>query len=189
MLRINGLNIYDPTHPQPGAPVANAIDGLSFSNVHLSGSSSTQLYYGADVDTTGLTLTGTTLSTFGLTNLTSSGVQLLPGDFNRDGHVDASDISAMMDALSDLPDYEASHNLSDPQLEVIADLNNDFVFNYADLQAFITLLQTGLGSSTTVPEPASIILAGLAAASLILLVCPPKKGCIIRSALRKSLIS
>jgi polygalacturonase len=175
VLRINGLNIYDSTHPQPGAPVANAIDGLSFSNVHLSGSSSTQLYYGADVDTTGLSLTGTTLSTFGLTNLTSSGVQLLPGDFNRDGHVDASDISAMMDALTDLPDYQASHNLSDPQMDVIGDLNNDFVVNTADLQAFITLLQTGIGSSTAVPEPASLVLAGLAGASLFLLVRPPKK--------------
>ncbi len=175
VLRINGLNIYDSTHPQPGAPVANAIDGLSFSNVHLSGSSSTQLYYAADVDTTGLTLTGTTLSTFGLTNLTSSGVPLLPGDFNRDGHVDANDISAMMDALADLSDYKASHNLSDPQMEVIADLNNDFVFNNADLQAFLTLLQTGLGSSTTVPEPASWVLAGLAAACLVLLVRRQKK--------------
>jgi hypothetical protein len=167
--RINGLNIYDSTHPQPGAPVANAIDGLSFSNVKLTGPSQFQLWYGADIDLSGLTVTGTTESLYGLTNLTSTGVPLLPGDFNRDGRVNASDIADMMSALSDLAGYKASHgNLSDPQMEVIADLNNDFVFSNSDLQAFLTLLQTGLGSTSSVPEPSSFIMAALAAASIAL---------------------
>ena len=103
---------------------------------------------------------------FGLTNVTSSGVPLLPGDFNRDGHVDASDIPAMMSALTNLAGYKASHNLSDPQMEVIADLNNDFVLDNSDVQAFLTLLQTGLGSTSSVPEPATFVL--LAAGGLML---------------------
>jgi polygalacturonase len=169
VLRINGLNIYDPTHPQPNAPVANAIDGLSFSNVHLTGGSQFQLYYGADIDLSGLTVSNTTESLYGLTNLTTGGVPLLPGDFNRDGSVNAADIPAMMSALSDLSTYKATYGLSDSQFEVIADLNNDFVFNNADVQAFLTLLQTGLGSTSSVPEPGTFVL--FAAGSGLILLC------------------
>ncbi len=162
VLRINGLNVYDPTHPQPDVPVANAINGLSFSNVHLTGTSPMQLFYAADVDTTGLTISGTTQSLYGLTNLTNDAVPLLPGDFNRDGQTDVSDLSAMISALSDLTGYKASQNLSDAQLEVIGDLNNDFALNYSDLQAFMILLKGGLGTTTTVPEPATFALAAIA---------------------------
>ncbi len=162
VLRINGLNVYDPTHPQPGAPVANAIDGLSFSNVHLTGTSPMQLYYAADVDLTGLTIAGTTQSVYGLTNLTDDAVPLLPGDFNRDGSTNAGDLAAMLGALSDLSGYKASQNLSDAQLEVIGDLNNDFTINNSDLQAFMILLKGGFGTTTSVPEPSTFVLAVVA---------------------------
>jgi len=166
ILRINGLNeTTDPVN----RPYANAIDGLSFSNVKLTGTSQMQLWYGANIDLSGLTVTGTTESLYGLTNLTSTGVPLLPGDFNRDGSVNAADIPAMMSALSDLSTYKATYGLSDSQFEVIADLNNDFVFNNADVQAFLTLLQTGLGSTSSVPEPGTFVL--LAAGSGLILLC------------------
>jgi hypothetical protein len=163
------LNIYDSTHVQSGAPVANTIDGLSFSNVHLTGSSQMQLYYVADVDLTGLTINGTTQSLYGLTNVTDDAVPLLPGDFDRNGRTDAGDIAAMLAALSDSTSYKASQNLSDAQMEVIGDLNNDFAFDNSDLQAFLILIKNGLGSTSSVPEPATFVL--LVAGGGLMLLC------------------
>jgi hypothetical protein len=162
--RINGLNLTtDPVNK----PYANAIDGLAFANVHLTGSSQFQLWYGANVDLTGLTVSGTSESLYGLTNQAPGTVPLIVGDFNRDGHVNAADIQAMMLALSNLTSYRQTYfplevasqydALFNDQLEVIGDLNNDFAFNNADMQAFLTLLsQNGFGSTSSVPEPASL---------------------------------
>jgi polygalacturonase len=161
--RVNGLNISTDL---VNKPYANALDGLSFSNVSLTGTTGTnqfQLYYGANIDLSGLTLTNASQSLFGLTNLTTTGVKLLPGDFNRDGHVDASDISALTGALSDLATYQQTNNLSDAQMEVIFDLNNDFQINNSDIQAFLTLLQSGLGSTSAVPEPTTFALFAVGA--------------------------
>jgi len=81
----------------------------------------------------------------------------LPGDFNRDGHVDASDILAMEQALADLPDYETAKGLSNAQLLDIGDINGDGAVNNSDLQALINKLQSGGGSAESVPEPAAFI--------------------------------
>jgi phosphatidylinositol-3-phosphatase len=87
----------------------------------------------------------------------------LPGDFNRDGHVDAADIAAAMAALTDVPDYQAANGLTDPNLfRTIADVNKDGSFNVADLQDLLILLQSGGGSADAVPEPATAVLALLA---------------------------
>jgi hypothetical protein len=86
------------------------------------------------------------------------------GDFNRDGHVDAADVTAMEQALADLPDYEATKGLTDAQLLLIGDINGDGVVNSADVQALLDLLQSGGGSNDPVPEPASWVLAFLALA-------------------------
>jgi hypothetical protein len=89
---------------------------------------------------------------------------LLPGDFNRDNHVDASDILPMMQALTNLSAYQSPHgNISTPHVVFIGDLNGDGQFTNANLQAFLNALKSGGGSTDPVPEPASIILFGLGA--------------------------
>ena len=77
---------------------------------------------------------------------TTGMLNVLPvrGDINRDGHVDAADISALMVALADLPTYQGS--LTSTQLAEIADLNGDGLVTNADLQGLINLLANGGGS-------------------------------------------
>jgi GH35 family endo-1,4-beta-xylanase len=96
--------------------------------------------------------------------------ELLPllGDVNRDGHVDAADISALMTALTDLKGYEGS--LTDAQFAEVADLGKDGTVTNADLQGLIVYLANGGGASlTAVPEPSSLALAALAALLVLLL--------------------
>jgi hypothetical protein len=94
--------------------------------------------------------------------------ELLPllGDVNRDGHVDAADISALMTALTDLKGYEGS--LTDAQLAEFADLAGDGKVDNADLQGLISYLANGGGGSlTAVPEPSSLGLAAIAIISTL----------------------
>ncbi len=46
---------------------------------------------------------------------------LLPGDFNQDGHVNAADIQAMMQALADTSSFKANNDLTDPAFTKMAD--------------------------------------------------------------------
>jgi len=82
-----------------------------------------------------------------------------PGDFNQDGHVNASDIVAAEAALTNLSGYEAAHNMTSYDMKLIGDVNGDGVVNNADLQALITGLKNG--TLNPVPEPSSIVLLGL----------------------------
>jgi hypothetical protein len=87
---------------------------------------------------------------------------MLPGDFNRDGHVDAADIPAMEQALANVDAFEAANStLSSADLLSIEDVNRDGKFTNADLQSLLSDLESGGGSNDPVPEPASWILAFL----------------------------
>ena len=86
----------------------------------------------------------------------------LRGDWNRDVHVNAADILAMLAALSDLNSYKSANSLSDTNLLAIGDINGDGNLNNADLQALLTLLKSGGGSVAAVPKPASVVLLALA---------------------------
>jgi hypothetical protein len=91
---------------------------------------------------------------------------LLLGDFNRDGHVDATDIQAMELALTSFSTYESTFSVSPVEFPSFSDLNGDSKFNNADLQALLDLLKSGGGSTDSVPEPVSWILASLAFAAV-----------------------
>jgi hypothetical protein len=89
----------------------------------------------------------------------------LTGDLDRDAHLTAADISAMMGALADVSSYQATNQLSDSDLKTLADVHMDGTIDNLDVQALIVQLATstlsGSGGSgaTTVPEPPSLVAA------------------------------
>jgi hypothetical protein len=94
----------------------------------------------------------------------------LPGDFNRDGHVTAADIPAMLAALTDLNAYKSTNSLTSAQLLSIGDIDLSATANNADVQALLNLLKSGGGSLAAVPEPTSIVLLALALPGLAFVV-------------------
>ncbi len=82
------------------------------------------------------------------------------GDMNLDDHIDAADIGAMEKALTNESGYANSIGVTTDYLSLLGDMNGDGVFNNADLQALLNLLKNGEGS-TSVPEPASVVLLAL----------------------------
>ena len=99
-----------------------------------------------------------------------------PGDFNLDHHVDSADIGPMLQALTDASGYELQYGVSPTELAEIGDVDNDGSMTNADLQALENELIAGQGSSTSVPEPTSLVLLGLG--SLFLL---RGRRCMLRS--------
>jgi hypothetical protein len=106
--------------------------------------------------------------------VTISDVALVPenlaleqGDFNRDGHVTAADIPAMLSALTDLNSYALTKSLSATQLAAIGDFDGDGMVTNRDIQDLLDLVASqGNGSVAAVPEPATLVLVLLATAGL-----------------------
>ncbi len=100
-------------------------------------------------------------------NLVVANVNALPGDYNRDGRIDAGDISAMQTALTDLSGFAAANSsLSAGDLLTLEDVNGDGVVTNADEQALLRFLLNGGNNYTTVPEPTSGVLLALAGAAI-----------------------
>ena len=89
-------------------------------------------------------------------------IELLPGDFNFDGHVNAADIPAMLAALTDLKNYKTTNGLNDANLLTIGDIDHSGAVTNVDVQALLDKLKSGGGSLDPVPEPASIALMSVA---------------------------
>jgi hypothetical protein len=98
------------------------------------------------------------------------------GDFNEDGHVDAKDISSMESALTNPTAYENTFGLTAANLITIGDFNGDGQFTNADLQGFLNYLKNGKGGTSAVPEPASLVLLGLAIPALTSLAYRRRKS-------------
>ncbi len=103
----------------------------------------------------------------------------VPGDFNRDGHADASDIAAMLNALTDLNTFKARNGLSDADLLSIGDIDGSGAVTNADINALIGLLRTGGGSVTALPEPASVELLSLGLLAGMLFASPSEVWSIV----------
>ena len=74
----------------------------------------------------------------------------------------------MQAALVDLNAFQAANSsLSAADLLTLEDVNGDGVVNNADSQSLLTFLIGGGNSFTSVPEPASGMLLGLAASCVV----------------------
>jgi arabinogalactan endo-1,4-beta-galactosidase len=103
-----------------------------------------------------------------LSALTDNVFAPIKGDFNGDGHFNASDIPAMLSALGDLSSYQSNRAFTDPDMKFLGDFNGDGVITNADLQGMIDALIAGQGSTDPVPEPAAGWLLGVATLAVVI---------------------
>ena len=80
------------------------------------------------------------------------------GDVTGDAHVNSADITAMLQLLTDIPGYRASHSLSIDDMLNSADIDSSGSVTNADIQNLIQYLQNGNGSVAPVPEPGTLVL-------------------------------
>ena len=73
---------------------------------------------------------------------------------NRDGHVNASDIAAMEQALVNPSGYQTSYDLSTDDFTALADMDNSGTVDNSDLQSLLQYLSSGGGSVATGQNPA-----------------------------------
>ena len=85
-----------------------------------------------------------------------SSVGAVRGDFNRDGNRTAADLVPMMQALADINTLQTTNGFSSAKLLAIGDINGDGAFNNADLQSFLTQLQSGSGAGSSAIGPGNV---------------------------------
>jgi hypothetical protein len=98
------------------------------------------------------------------TSLTLSGTAPpAPGDYNKDGHVNAADITALELALTNLSLYQSTYSVSNSDLAAINNLPNNpgSSLNNSKLATLEADLIAGDGTLSAVPEPGSFILLAL----------------------------
>jgi len=88
----------------------------------------------------------------------AAGVRILDGDMDANGKVDFDDIAAFVLALNDPAAYEAQFGLA-PIIQGDVDYNG--VFDFDDISSFVSILNSGSSATAAVPEPSSLLLAGL----------------------------
>ena len=95
---------------------------------------------------------------------TLSEFYLLRGDFNLDHQVTNADLQAMLNTLKNESGFDSTNFFTQADLNALGDFNGDGVVDTADIQGELALLTGSSGSSSTsaVPEPASVVLLGLA---------------------------
>jgi hypothetical protein len=86
---------------------------------------------------------------------------LTPGDFDRDGVLTQTDLTDLLQAITDENAWKTSHNLSDDQMRAMGDVNGDGSLDNADIQALLNKLIHPSGGPSPVPEPSTIALAAV----------------------------
>ncbi|HEY2882162.1 MAG TPA: PQQ-dependent sugar dehydrogenase, partial [Pirellulales bacterium] len=95
---------------------------------------------------------------------------IIKGDFDHDFKVTNADLQAMLFALQNPTQYEASHNnLMAQDLVDVGDFNGDGQFTAADITPFMRVLtgQLPTGGDLAVPEPGALALAALGSFGVI----------------------
>ena len=109
-LGADSYNVYRGTSPDDEAPepVASGLIALQFTDYDVV-SENTYYYKVTAITTGGESATSAEVSSSPTTDI------FLPGDLNRDGHVNGSDLSALMSAMSNVAAYKSLHLVDDNQ--------------------------------------------------------------------------
>lgn len=88
------------------------------------------------------------------------------GDMDGDGAVSLDDVGAIELALTQPQQYLLQYT-NIPDWQTRGDINQDGVFDNFDLQPFVEVLSDA--TTGQIPEPSSVVLAGLGAVGLVVL--------------------
>jgi hypothetical protein len=151
-----------------GSLSGNGLDQLLISGDGSSKTGLTGTQLMSQIHFTGY-LTGAKLVTNGSNSeiVPLNSTRLYLGDASLNQHVDAGDILAMENALTNLNGYQSVHGFDTPDMLDVLDVNQDGTITNADLQALVFDLSHSITPTyTSVPEPSSLALGLLGIVSL-----------------------